>query len=119
MPWFLVDDQFPMNPNVLATSLAARGLWVTAGSWSSAHLTDGVLPDHVLAALGGTPELAAELVAAGVWKRVKGAHKFVPQGTCKIPSRTAVENERRAAAERKKRSREATLSRRDTRVTPP
>lgn len=76
MPWFRVDDGFATHPKVLATSLAARGLWVTAGSWSSAHLTDGVVPDHVLASLGGTPELAGELVAAGLWRRVKGAWKF-------------------------------------------
>lgn len=57
-------------------SLAARGLWVTAGSWSSAHLTDGAVPDHVLGLLGGTPELAAELVAAGLWRRTRRGYVF-------------------------------------------
>jgi hypothetical protein len=76
VPWFRVDDGFASHPKTLATSLAARGLWVTAGSWSSAHLTDGVVPDHVLASLGGTPELADELVAAGLWRRVKAGWKF-------------------------------------------
>ena len=76
MPWFPVDDSFYSHPKVLATSLAARGLWVTAGSWSSAHLTDGAVPDHVLASLGGTPELAAELVAAGMWKRTRRGYVF-------------------------------------------
>ena len=76
MPWFPVDDSFYSHPKTLATSLAARGLWVTAGSWSSAHLQDGAVPDHVLASLGGTPELAAELVAAGLWKRTKRGYVF-------------------------------------------
>lgn len=78
MPWFPVDDSFHSHPKVLATSLAARGLWATAGSWCSdtAHLTDGVIPGHVLAALGGTPELAAELVAAGLWRRTRKGYAF-------------------------------------------
>lgn len=76
MPWFPVDDSFHSHPKALATSLAARGLWVTAGSWSSAHLTDGVVPVHVLASLGGTPELAAELVAAGLWGRARQGYVF-------------------------------------------
>lgn len=76
MPWFPVDDSFHSHPKALATSLAARGLWVTAGSWSSAHLTDGVVPVHVLASLGGTPELAAELVAAGLWRRTRQGYVF-------------------------------------------
>ena len=105
MPWFRVDDGFATHPKVLATSLAARGLWVTAGSWSSAHLTEGVVPDHVLASLGGTPELAKELVAAGLWRRVRGAWKF-HDFLLRNPSREAVENERAAKTERQRRWRE-------------
>lgn len=76
MPWFHVDDGFHSHPKALATSLSARGLWVTAGSWSSAHLTGGVVPDRVLASFGGSPELAAELVAAGLWKRIRSGYQF-------------------------------------------
>jgi hypothetical protein len=67
VPWFLVDDQFPTHPAVLATSLAARGLWVTAGAWSSAH-SDDVVPDHVLASFGSTPQLAGPPVPAPPWR---------------------------------------------------
>lgn len=102
MPWFLVDDDYPTHPGVLATSLAARGLWVTAGAWSSARLTD-VVPDHVLVALGSTPKLATELVDAQAWKRVRGGYKFIQEGTCKIPSKEAVENTRKSKAERQAR----------------
>src|SRR5215472_8860193 len=78
MPWFPVDDGFHSHPKVLATSLSARGLWVTAGSWCSQsdHRTDGVVPHHVLASLGGTPELAAELCAAGLWRRTRKGYVF-------------------------------------------
>jgi hypothetical protein len=106
MPWFRVDDGFHSHPKVLATSLAARGLWVTAGSWSSDHLTDGFVRDHVLASLGGTPELAAELVAEGLWRRVKGGYKF-HDWLDKNPSRQAVDKQRKANAERQKRWRDA------------
>jgi len=112
MPWFLVDDTFPTHPRVLATSLEARGLWVTVGSWSSAHLTDGAVRDHELASLGGTPELAAELVTAGLWKRMKGGYRFVPGETCKIPSQQAVDNARKLKAERQNRWREGQRRRR-------
>ena len=105
MPWFLVDDDYPNHPGVLAISLAARGLWVTAGAWSSKRLTD-VVPDHVVASLGGTPELAAELAAAKVWRRARGGYRFIQDGTCKIPSPEAVENSRKSKAERQARWRE-------------
>lgn len=115
MPWFRVDDGFHSHPKTLSTSLSARGLWVTAGSWSSAHLTNGVVRPQDLAALGGTPELAAELVSAGLWeKRRGGGWQF--HGWCdKNPTKEAVENDRKAAAERQRRSRQARLSRRDSR----
>jgi hypothetical protein len=106
VPWFRVDDGFHSHPKVLDTSLAARGLWVTAGSWSSAHLTDGVVPDRALALLGGSPELAAELVTAGLWRRTKGGYKF-HDWLDKNPSKQAVDNQRKTNADRQKRWRNA------------
>ena len=102
MPWFQVDDDLPTHPDMLATSLAARGLWVTAGAWSSKRLTD-VVPDHVLVSLGGTPELAKELGARGVWKRVRRGWQFTQTGLCKIPVKEAVERERKMSAARQRR----------------
>lgn len=64
---FTVDDRFHSHAKVLALSLAARGLWVSAGSWSSDHGTDGAVPRHVITALGGTHRQVAALVAAGMW----------------------------------------------------
>jgi hypothetical protein len=79
---------------------------VTAGSWSSDHLTDGVVKDHVLASLGGTPELADELVAEGLWRRIRGGYEF-HDWLDKNPSRQAVDNQRKTNAERQSRWREA------------
>ncbi len=77
MPWFPVDDTFHSHPKRLATSAAALGLWVVAGSWSNAYLTDGRIPDHVLPLLlPDAATLADELVATGLWKRTRGGYVF-------------------------------------------
>lgn len=77
MPWFPVDDGFHSHPKRLAISLAAVGLWTVAGSWSSAHPNDGVVPDAYLESLSpDAPMLAAELVAAGLWRRRRGGYQF-------------------------------------------
>lgn len=77
MTWFKVDDRFHSHPKALATSLAALGLWTVAGSWSSDHRQGGAVPDHVLPSLSrGASELADELVAAGLWRRVRGGYQF-------------------------------------------
>lgn len=115
MPWFRVDDGFHSHPKTLSTSLSARGLWVTAGSWSSAHLTNGVVRPQDLASLGGTPELAAELVSAGLWEKRRGGGWKFHQWSPRNPTREAVEKDRADAAERQRRSREAKSSRRDSR----
>ena len=105
MPWFQVDDDFPTHPGVLATSLAARGLWATAGAWCSKRLTD-VVPSHVLVSFGSTPELVAELVTAKVWTRTRGGYRFTQQSLCKIPDKGTVDNQRRMKTNRQNRWRE-------------
>jgi hypothetical protein len=80
MTWFLVDDGFHSHSKarkVAAKCPAALGLWVLAGSWSSDNLTDGFVPDDDLPwILPGSEELAAELVTARLWRRVKGGYQF-------------------------------------------
>jgi hypothetical protein len=77
MPWFKVDDSFHSHPKVIATDADALGLWVVAGAWSSSNLTDGFLPDHVLTRLlPDSDKLARKLVAAGLWRRVRGGYQF-------------------------------------------
>lgn len=68
MTWFKTDDKFHSHPKVCGVSLAAIGLWSKAGSWCSDHLTDGAVTRGAVISLGGTPELAAELVEAGLWE---------------------------------------------------
>lgn len=77
MTWFKVDDSFHSHPKVLATSPAALGLWVVAGAWSSANLTEGFVPDRALPRLiPDSGPLARELVSNGLWRRERGGYRF-------------------------------------------
>lgn len=128
MTWYKVDDSFHSHPKASATSLAALGLWVVAGSWSGNHLTDGFVPDHVAQLLSrGASELATELVARGLWKRTRGGYQFHDWNAYQ-PTRESVARDREAAKERQRRKRERAkpagqevavteVSRRDSRVT--
>jgi hypothetical protein len=105
MPWFKVDDTFHSHPKVLAASPAALGLWVVAGSWSGANLSDGFIPDHVLPRLlPDSATLAQQLATAGLWKRVRGGYKFHDWGDFN-PQRAAIEEDRKAARERMRKLR--------------
>lgn len=100
MTWFKVDDSFHSHPKVLAASPASLGLWVVAGSWSGANLSDGFIPDHVLPRLlPDAASLARDLVTAGLWKRARGGYRFHDWGDFN-PSSEAVEADRAAARER-------------------
>jgi hypothetical protein len=64
--WARVDDGWWSHPKVLATSLTARGLWVSALSWSCQHRSADV-PRALVAMLGSDDATAGELVAVGLW----------------------------------------------------
>ena len=67
MTWFKVDDGFYDHPKVIDLPLAAVGLWALAGAYCARHLTDGMITDRQIRAIGGTRKQAAALVAAGLW----------------------------------------------------
>lgn len=67
MPWFRVDDQFATHQKAVEAGNAACGLWVRAGSWSAAQLTDGQIPARLLPVLGARVADARKLVHAGLW----------------------------------------------------
>lgn len=67
MPYFAVDDGAHANLKFRRASMAARGLWVTVGSWVSDQLTDGHVPGDVVRMYGGTPAQVRSLVAVGMW----------------------------------------------------
>lgn len=76
MSWFKVDDKLWGHPKWLAVPARARGLWVTAGSWSAERATDGLIPREALRALGGTTKDAEALVKAGLWHEEPTGWRF-------------------------------------------
>lgn len=76
MAWFKVDDTFAFHPKVGQAGNAAIGLWIRAGAWSSAHLTDGHIPREMLPAFAGTAALAKALVKAGLWTETDSGYAF-------------------------------------------
>jgi hypothetical protein len=103
MPWFKVDDNLGFHHKVIAAGNPAMGLWVRAGSICAQQLTDGFVPDHVIAALG-TKAQAERLVTAGLWTRSRGGYRFHGWDE-RQPSKVDVEAERAAAKERMRAAR--------------
>lgn len=102
-----MDDALWGHPKWMAANARARALWVTAGSWCSAHLTDGYVPESALKQLHGTRKDAQILVKVGLWVEVESGwsfHGFLERN----PSKEQVEGVRAAARERAaaRRSRE-------------
>ena len=98
MPWFKVDDNLGFHHKVIAAGNPAMGLWVRAGSICAQQLTDGFVPDHMVAILGTTGQ-AKRLVSAGLWDRARGGYRFHGWAE-RQPSKASVEAERAAAADR-------------------
>ena len=130
MPWFKVDDSLHSHPKWIAASPHARALWVTAGSWCAAHLTDGHVPKHMLTLFGARPKDAAELVRLGLWVEAddepEGGWRFhdwdqyQPSAASVMAERAAARERQRRARERAKQARESRgMSRRDARRDSP
>ena len=75
MGWFKVDDQLAFHAKIVAAGNSAMGLWIRAGSWSSAQLTDGFIPTHMANAMANPCDQDA-LVMAGLWDEVEGGYQF-------------------------------------------
>jgi hypothetical protein len=104
MPWFRVDDNLGFHHKVIAAGNPAMGLWVRAGSVCASQLTDGFVPDHMIASLG-TIAQAKRLVEVGLWSRTEGGYRF-HEWDERQPRRADVEAERAAAKERMRAARE-------------
>jgi hypothetical protein len=112
VPWFRLDDSFHSHPKVIMAGNEAVGLYVRCGTYAAQHSTDGFIPEQV-ALQYGTRKLADTLVRAKLWRRTRGGWRM-PDYLDYNPSKQAVDNERKSAAERQRRRREALLSRRDS-----
>jgi hypothetical protein len=77
--WFKVDDQLAFHAKIVAAGNSAMGLWIRAGSWSSAQLTDGFIPSHMASAMANAMANPCDqdaLVMAGLWDEVDGGYQF-------------------------------------------
>ncbi|MGW5364453.1 hypothetical protein [Actinopolymorpha pittospori] len=104
MPWFKVCDTFAFNDKTVAAGNAAIGLWVRAGSWCAQNHNDGVIPKHMVTALGGSAATARKLVNVGLWEPTSDGYRFV-EGEGAQATRQEVEQDRAAARERMRRLR--------------
>lgn len=120
MPWFKIDDGFYTSRKVLSIPrtcrLAAVGLWTMAGNWSARELTDGVVPEYVLAEVGATSRLRQALVEARLWLDHGSAGIEFYEWASYQPTRAQIEHEREKERIRKEKWRS---SRGDTDGTPP
>ncbi|OMC00334.1 hypothetical protein A5733_04280 [Mycobacterium sp. NS-7484] len=111
MTWFRVDDSFYDHPKVLEAGTAAIGLWTLAGAYCARHLTDGVISDRQIRAIGGTRKQAAKLVEVGLWTcdeaSANARRYFFNDWSEYQPSRADVTTRRRDDAERKRAARAA------------
>jgi hypothetical protein len=120
MTWFKVDDRFHGHPKAIRVSLASRGLWVVAGSWCAAQLTDGFVPSKMVVALGGRKRDAEALIECGLWVAAEGGYQFHDWLKYQ-PSAAEMIAKRESEADRKRQSRAKTPpeSRQNPAKTPP
>lgn len=115
---FQVDPDFYDHPKTLDASDAAVALWTRAGSYSTAKLLDGFVPDGALALLSKTPaDASAELVRRGLWKRVRGGFQFHEWDHRNL-TKARVEADRDYDRTRKQRERQSSRRNGHQQVTP-
>lgn len=116
MPWFKIDDSSHSHPKFVRAGNAALGLWLRCGAYSAQHLLEGAVPGDI-AKLYGTGPQAAKLVKVGLWHDATHTcprcprpadgdyiiHDFFEAG--RNSTRAQVEASRKAATERKQKSR--------------
>jgi hypothetical protein len=101
MTWFKVDDGFAFHPKAIMAGNAALGLWVRAGAWCGANLTDGALPRHMIGTFGAQKRDADKLCSVGLWVETDGGYQFHEWGQMQ-PTKAEVEAERAANRARQK-----------------
>jgi len=105
MTWFKVDDQLAFHPKVIEAGNSAMGLWVRAGAWCGAHLTEGALPKHMIGTLGAQARDAKRLVEVGLWEQTDVGFQFRDWDEYQ-PTKKQVEADKAANRERQKRFRD-------------
>jgi hypothetical protein len=111
MSWVKVDDQSTFNEKVLALGNEGWGALVRLTTWSSAQLSDGVVPRPVALLIAGSDDVIGRMVAAGMLEVDDDAYRIVSYLKYN-PSREEVEGRREQERVRKLAAREAAMKRR-------
>lgn len=125
MVWFRVDDGLPQSIKILSIPrlerAAAVGLWTLAGAWSAGQLTDGFVPDYVVAELPGGGTHRDYLLIANLWAAV--THPVTQEPGIRFhdwadyqPSKVDVEIERARRAAKQKAYRERKRTEQDAQI---
>jgi hypothetical protein len=101
LTWFKVDDGFAFHPKAIMAGNSALGLWVRAGAWCGANLTDGALPRHMIGTFGAQARDAKKLVSVGLWVEIEDGYQF-HEWNLMQPTKADVEAERAANRARQK-----------------
>lgn len=102
MSWVRLDDQFTDHPKIVQAGPLAGWLYICGLTYANRYLTDGRIPAaqvRRLADVDGADELAARLVAAGLWEVVDGGYQIHDYLEYQ-PSADTVRKEREATAHR-------------------
>lgn len=118
MTWFKVDDGLCFHPKAIAAGNSALGLWVRAGSWCGANLTEGALPRHMIGTFGAQKRDAMKLVSVGLWRETEDGYQFNDWDVYQ-PTKEQVEADRKASRERQARYRESKRNAVSNAVTAP
>ena len=106
--WFKVDDTLHAHPKARRAGLQAIGLWAMAGSWCMSYKTDGFVPDWFVRGWPDGPDLARELVDAGLWSQavqdLQKGWSYHDWGHYQ-PSSEEIERERVASRDRQRKRR--------------
>jgi hypothetical protein len=111
---YWLDDGFDTWPETIRAGSAAAGLYVRCGSWIARNTQDGLVPAEV-AAMYGTTEWVAKLVAVGLWEAEGAGYRDVRYHSMGNPTADVVRKRRADAAERQRRLRENRVTRDKTR----
>jgi len=78
MSWAKLCDRLHANPKVRKAGVDAMGIWVIGLSFCAFDLTDGFIDNEFIGLWAGSraEELAARLVAAGLWTKVEGGFQY-------------------------------------------
>lgn len=105
MPWAKVDDSWWCHPKVLPLTMAARGLWTTALSWSCQMRTDYIPQAFVAMTMGLDTDADAikHLEGSGLWVPVEGGWRI--HNWAEYQQKTLSEKRSEAGAKGGRRSR--------------